>query len=107
MTDETQLRLQIQQEMNREAKIDRIINNRVKKFLKKNRNFKIVKNISDSDVALVFRRDNPTECNMVLTNGEFPFCNIKNENLYTIFYVKNKNKHDSKLHSYANIKNKH
>ena len=32
MTDETQLRLQIQQEIDREAKIDRMIEAMVKKF---------------------------------------------------------------------------
>ena len=107
MTNQLQLQRQIQEEIDKEAKIDRIINNRVKSFFKKNKNFKIVKNISDSDVALVFRRDNPVFCNMALTNNEFPFYSVKDENLYTIIYAKNKNTHDAKLHSYANIKNKH
>ena len=37
MTDETQLRLQIQQEIDREAKIDRLIETKLKTFLKESR----------------------------------------------------------------------
>ena len=35
MTDETQLRLQIQEEIDREAKIEKQMNNVLKRFLKK------------------------------------------------------------------------
>ena len=39
MTNETQLRLQIQEEIDREAKIDQAIESMVKKFLKRNKQF--------------------------------------------------------------------
>ena len=58
MTNETQLRLQIQQEIDREAKIDRVIESMVKKFLKANKQFYQVPELKDCDAVLFyFRKD--------------------------------------------------
>ena len=54
MTDETQLRLQIQQEIDREAKIDQAIESMVKKFLKQNKQFYRVPELNGCDAVLFF-----------------------------------------------------
>ena len=58
MTDETQLRLQIQEEMDREAKIDRLIEAKVKKIFNKNRQFYRVSQRKGCDGIMIFYRDN-------------------------------------------------
>ena len=70
MTDETQLRLQLQEEIDREAKIDKIIENSMKRFFKKNRQFKRVDRRKDSDAVLIFYRDNIERYNMALTGDD-------------------------------------
>ena len=106
MTDETQLRLQIQQEIDREAKIDRLIKCKIKFFFKNKRQFKRVYRRDDCDAVLIFYRDNLSYFNFVLNGEEEPF--VMNDpnaaDKIVVIYVKNKNTHDSKQHTYSSIK---
>ena len=113
MTDETQLRLQIQQQIDREAKIDRLIECKIKKKKKKKkkkiknkRQFKRVYRRDDCDAVLIFYRDNLSYFNFVLNGEEEPF--VMNDpnaaDKIVVIYLKNKNTHDSKQHTYSSIK---
>ena len=62
MTDETQLRLQIQQEIDRESEIDRLIEAKVKNFLKENRQFYRVDHYTNCDATIIYYRDDLTRC---------------------------------------------
>ena len=74
MTDETQLRLQIQQEIDREAKIDRMIESMVKKFLKQNKQFYRVSELNGCDAVLFYFRDDLTRYHIKLyTEGNEAF----------------------------------
>ena len=66
MTDETQLRLQIQEEIDREAKIDRLIEAKTKKFLKANKQFYQVPELKDCDAVLFYFRDDLTRFHIKL-----------------------------------------
>ena len=102
MTDETQLRLQIQEEIDREVKIDRLIEAKTKKFLKENKQFYRVGQRKGCDAIMVFYRDDLSryhiKLNVELNDyidrlDEFPRA--------TLIYIKNKNKHDNRLHTYS------
>ena len=107
MTDETQLRLQLQQEIDREARIDKMIENSIERFLKKYRQFKRVDRREDSDAVLIFYKNNIGKYNMALTGNEEEAFILNDPELadkIVTCYVKNKNKHDSRLHTYSYIK---
>ena len=72
MTDETQLRLQIQEEMDREGKIDRAIETKVKKFLKRNKQFYRVSERKTCDAILFFHRDDLTKTSFKLNDNKKP-----------------------------------
>ena len=106
MTDETQLRLQIQEEMDREAKIERLIEAKVKKFLKQNRQFYPVPELNGCDAVLFYFRNDLTRYHIKLyieKNEAFK----KLHELKGIFfvYLKNRNNHNTKLHTNAFIRN--
>ena len=54
MANQLQLQRQIQEEIDKEAEIDRLINNQMKKFFKQNKQFKIVDERKDCDSILYF-----------------------------------------------------
>ena len=96
MTDETQLRLQIQEEIDREAKIDRMIETKVKKFLKESRQFYRVSERKTCDAILFFHRDDLTKTSFKLNNDTAP---LPFNDRVTYFFIKNKNNHHSKFHT--------
>ena len=102
MTDETQLRLQIQQEMDREAKIDRMIEAKTKKFLKENKQFYRVGQRKGCDAIMVYYRDDLSRYHIKL-NVELNDYTDRLDELprATLIYIKNKNKHDNRLHTYS------
>ena len=59
MANQLQLQRQIQEEIDREAEIDRLIKNQMKKFFRHNKQFKIVDERKDCDSILYFYRKNP------------------------------------------------
>ena len=105
MTDETQLRLQIQQEIDREAKIDRMIESKVKKILKENRQFYQVQKRKGCDAVLIYFRDDLSRFHIKLyseLNDSFDL--IERLERATCVYIKNKNTHDNRLHTFSFIK---
>ena len=96
MTDETQLRLQIQQEIDREAKIDRLIEAKTKKFLKENKQFYRVGQRKGCDAILFFHRDDLTKTSFKLNDDTAP---LPFNDRVTYFFIKNKNTHNTKLHT--------
>ena len=104
MTDETQLRLQIQQEIDREAKIDRLIEAKTKKFLKHNKQFRLVDNHENCDATIIYyREDLSTWYIRLRCEDKYP---IEDLNKITCVYIKNKNKHDNALHTYSFIRDR-
>ena len=59
MANQLQLQRQIQEEIDKEAEIDRLINNQMKKFFRYNKQFKIVDERKDCDSILYFYRKQP------------------------------------------------
>ena len=105
MTDETQLRLQIQQEIDREAKIDRMIEAMVKKNLKRNKQFYRVPELNGCDAVLFYFRDNLTRYHIKLyTEGNEAFKKLHGLRGMSFVYLKNKNTHNVKLHTHAFIR---
>ena len=105
MTDETQLRLQIQQEIDREAKIDRLIEAKTKRFLKANKQFYQVPELKDCDAVLFYFRDDLTKFHIKLYSELNEAFNHLHElkRMYFV-YLKNKNNHHAKIHTKAFIR---
>ena len=59
MANQLQLQRQIQEEIDREAKIDRLIKNQMKKFFKHNKQFKIVDERKIVILFYIFIENNP------------------------------------------------
>ena len=105
MTDETQLRLQIQEEMDREAKIDQTIESMVKKNLKRNKQFYRVPELNGCDAVLFYFRNDLTRYHIKLyKEGNEAFKMLHELRGMTFVYLKNKNTHNVKLHTHAFIK---
>ena len=105
MTDETQLRRQIQEEMDREAKIDRMIEAMVKKNLKRNKQFYRVPELNGCDAVLFYFRDDLTRYHIKLyTEGNEAFKMLHELRGMSFVYLKNKNTHNVKLHTRAFIR---
>ena len=101
MTNQLQLQRQIQEEIDREAKIDSLIESKLKRFLKHTKNLKQVYRQEDCDAIMIFDRDDLTSVNSFYIDDPKEEINFPDRS--TIFYFKNKNKHDSKLHQYSYI----
>ena len=101
-----QLRQQIQNEIDREAKIDRLIEAKIKKFFKKNKQFYRVDQMEDYDAILIFSRDDLTKYQIYLKVEIIKNCFDRLDVLprVTLVYIKNKNKHDNRLHTYSFLK---
>ena len=100
MTDETQLRLQIQQEIDREAEIDRMIEVMVKKILKRNKQFYRVPELNGCDAILFYFRNDLTRYHIKLyKERNEAFMMLHELKGITFVYLKNKNSHNVKLHT--------
>ena len=106
MTDETQLRKQIQEEMDREAMVERRINNSIKRFFKMFKQYKLVNTVEQSDVILVFDKTDSEYFNVLLTDEKINHLLDNLQSNYVIFFIKNKNKHNTKLHVLSDIMTK-
>ena len=98
MANQLQLQRQIQEEIDREAKIDRLINNQMKKFFRPNKQFKIVDERKDCDSILYFYRKQPITTSFAIDNKSK---DILFDKRYTYFFLKNKNHHDGRRSSRA------
>ena len=90
---------EIQQEMQQEAKIDKAINNIVKRLLKQNQNrkYRIVSTRKEASALLIFIRSQLSSYSFVLNeeNNE-TLDRYEHDDRITIIFLKNKNPHDSK-----------
>ena len=104
MANQLQLQRQIQEEIYREAKIDRLIEAKTKKFLKANKQFYQVPELKDCDAVLFYFRDDLTRFHIRLSHEDnYP---IEDLDKVTCVYIKNKNKHDNRLHTYSFLRNR-
>ena len=104
ITDETQFRLQLQQEIDREAKIDRLIEAKTKKFLKHNKQFQLVGNHENCDATIIYHREDLSTWYVRLSHEDnYP---IEDLDKVTCVYIKNKNKHDNRLHTYSFLRDR-
>ena len=98
------LQQQIEEEMQREAKIDKAIDAKLRRWFKANKSYKRVYSRAESTGLLIFIRSN-------LANYTFIYNNYTNESIpifetdqrVTVVYVKNKNHHDSNKTTLSNI----
>ena len=102
-----QLQRQIQEEIHREVKIEKRINNSVKRFFKMFKQYKLVNSVEQSDVVLIFDKKDPEYFNILLNDdGVKSFLTNNPQPNYVLVFVKNKNKHNTKLHVLSDILNK-
>ena len=105
MNTTTTLRQQIQQEIDREAEIDRMIEVMVKTFLKRNKQFYRVPELNGCDAVLFYFRDDLTRYHIKLyTEGNEGFKKLHELRGLSFVYLKNKNNHNVKLHTRAFIR---
>ena len=98
------LQQQTQEEIQREAKIDKTIENIKKRFLKQqaNRKYRIVSTRKEADAALLFNRLDLSKYNIVLNDEVLEMC--ENEPNITTIFLKNKKPHDAKASTYGDIR---
>ena len=90
-----QLLQQIQQEMDREAKIDKLIEKDINFFLKINKQYYVVNKVEKCDSILYFDRRTFPLIMKFSPNNNLTMEQINNNN-YTKIFLKNKNPHDAK-----------
>ena len=97
----------MQEEIECEAEIDRIINSKLRRFLKHNKQFIRVDTKEECTAIIIFNRDDLSKYNMFLYKDQEPIIrDLETYDRITVFYLKNKNKHDVKKHTSAYIKNR-
>ena len=95
-----QLQLQIQEEIDREAELDRKIESMVKKFLKRNKQFYRVTKLNGCDAVLFYFRNDLTRFHINLfIEGNKYFKELHESRGITFVYLKNKSSHDVKLNT--------
>ena len=104
MTTQLQLQRQIQEEIDREAKFEKLINKRVKRFLKDNKQFYQVNQIEGCHAVLIFKKEIPLKVDLRISDPENPINEIFFSLPYSLFFLKYKNKHNSKSHVKTYIK---
>ena len=99
--------IRLNEGMKREAEIDRIINSKLRRFLKHNKQFIRVDTKEECIAIIIFNRDDLSKYNMFLYKDQEPIIrDLETYDRITTFYLKNKNKHDVKKHTSAYIKNR-
>ena len=99
--------IRLNEEMKREAEIDRIINSKLRRFLKHNKQFIRVDTKEECTTIIIFNRDDLSKYNMFLYKDQEPIIrDLETHDRITAFYLKNKNKHDVKKHTSSYIKNR-
>ena len=95
-----QLQRQIQEEIDREAEIDRKIESRVKIFFKRNKQFYRVTKLNGCDAVLFYFRNDLTRFHINLfIEGNEAFKELHESRGITFVYLKNKTTHDVKLNT--------
>ena len=98
------LQRQIEEEMQREAAIDKRIEIMQKRWFRQpaNRKYKVIPTKEGADAVLIFNRKELNNFHVVLCgkNNDFPF-----DPAVSMIFLKNENPHDSKSTTYADIRN--
>ena len=104
---DNQLQRQIQEEMEREAMIERKINNGLKRVLKNFKQCKLVNTIDEGELVLIFNKKDVEYFDVILIDDVVKEA-IKNDrdSNKVIFFIKPKNNRNSKLQSLADISKK-
>ena len=99
-----QLHCQIQEEMEREAMIERKINNGLKRVLNNFKQYKLVNTIDEGEILLIFNKKSAEHFSVFLINDEVKeeVKNNTNSN-YVMFFIKPKNNHNSRFQALADI----
>ena len=97
MANQLQLRKQIQEEIDREAMFEKLINKRLKNFLKENKQFYQVKRIEDCNAVLIFKKELPLKVDLRIYDPKNPLNETFFHNM-VLFFLKYKNKHESNSH---------
>ena len=95
-----QLRRQIEEEMEREAEIDRKIEIYKRKFLKEkcNRKYRIVSTRKEANAVIIYDRTNIKMCSLVLNSEKDKALDeCERSDRYTLIFLKNKNPRDTLL----------
>ena len=95
-----QLRRQIEEEMEREAEINRKIEIYKRKFLKEkgNSKYRIVSTRKEANAVIIYDRTNIKSCTLILNSEkdkEIDDC--ERSDRYTLVFLKNKNPRDTRL----------
>ena len=102
------LQQQIEEEIQREAKIDRRIETIVKRLLKycENRKYRLVSTRKEADGVFIFNRSDLTKYTVVLNEEDNERLNsyVYNPNITMIFF-KNKNPHNGRKTTLGDIRN--
>ena len=98
MANQLQLQRQIQEEIDREAKIDRLIESKLKRFLKHTKNLKQVYRQEDCDAIMIFDRDDLTSVHTFYIDDPKEEINFPDRS--TIFFLKIKT---NTILNYTNI----
>ena len=92
MNTTTTLRQQIEEEMALDKRVNKFLN----KFLKQNSQFYQVQERQGYDAVLIVNKHSPLKCNIIPKED---YCNTEEyREGKIIFFLKYKNKHDSKSH---------
>ena len=104
---DNQLQRQIQEEMDREARAERKINNGLKRVLKNFRQYKLVNTIDEGEIVLIFNKKDTEYFDVILIDDEVKQA-IKNNTdpNNVIFFIKHKNNRNSKIQALADISKK-
>ena len=102
-----QLQRQIQDEINQEVIIERKINNGFKRVLKNFPQYKQVNTIEEGEIVIIFNKKNTEYFDVILIDDEVKR-KIKNntDTNYIPFFIKPKNRRNSKLQALADINKK-
>ena len=104
MANQLQLQRQIQEEIDKEAEIDRLIQSKLKRFLRTTKNLKQVYSQKECDTIIVFDRDDLSSIHAFYI--DIPEKEIDLPDRTTVVYLKNKNNHNSHLHQYSYLTKK-
>ena len=105
MANQLQLQRQIQEEIDREAKFEKLINKSMKRFLKDNKQFYQVKQIEGCHAVLIYKKEIPLKVDLILHDPKNPIKESYLLNDMVMFFLKYKNKHDPKSHTRTYINN--
>ena len=103
MVNQLPLQRQIQEEIDREAKFEKLINKSMKRFLKDNKQFYQVKQIEGCHAVLIYKKEIPLKVDLILHDPKNPIKESYLLNDMVMFFLKNKNKHNSNSHTRSYI----